>query len=769
MSCHHQLHVAHVCPVKDSTCVRLQPLEEHLRAVAALAEASAAKAGLPLAGRLVGMLHDFGKYSKDFQSYILSAGGCIQPGHLNYTDPAACRGTIDHTLAGGQHIRRRLDGDDRQRAVARMLALCVLSHHGGLKDCLAPDGKDVFDEAMVRGEAQSHHDQCAQTCPAAMTAAIDGLFSDALVQEVVDALDTLQARLGERLPQDAGEADRLANENSRDVQHGLVERFLLSCLVDADRTDSAECEDGAWKKLRAARPRRPWGALVPRLEAALAAKTTDRPPHSLDALWREVAVLCARRSGDDQGIFTLTAPAGAGQTLASLRFAVRHAQKHGLDRVVYVMPSAAGVDQNAAMARAILEQDEVPGSIVLDDQAGFLANADSGDEGPAKRWETLTENWEAPVVFTTMARFLESLFGAGAPAARRMHNLARSVIVFDAVDTLPLRWPQLFCDAVDFLVGQCGASVVLCAARQPGLGGLPLGPERELVPDEVSDRFRDGTSTAFFDHGQQGMTADAVAALAQEELRGSGSCLVVCNTQTMAARLFALCPAPEGLHRYFLSADLCPAHRLEMLAAMRDDLDAGRPVLCVSPPCLECDVDFSFRSVIRPAAGPDAILQTAGRCNRHGAGEPGRVHAVRLDGEAEHPDGLRGTGDENAVPDMLGSNRRATGGTSRFPLLGQSFGSAAAAFTAINAATTSLLVPYGEGKRIIAALGTAATLHEKKDLLRRAQRYAVPVLPPVIRALVERGAAYALPESGILVLHEAFYDNERGVVTPPAA
>ena len=817
------IYVAHVCGQQDAPSFRIQTLESHLREVAALTERFAAKAGLPLAGRLIGLLHDFGKYSDEFQRYILSAVGCIKPDDPDYIDPIANKGKINHAFAGGQYIWRHLSNKSNVQYISQMLAICIISHHSSLKDCLDTEGRDVFfNDYMVRSEEKAHHDQCVRACDPSLAAEIAGLLSPPLAREVRGVLRGLHKRVEGKCFAGSDRQDILDNENSRDFQQGLLARFLLSCLLDADRTDSAELEHPQLRRLREETPRRPWDVLAPRLEAALAAK---EPPHSIDFLRRDIADHCARRALDDQGLFTLTVPTGGGKTLASLRFALLHAQKHELDRVIYVIPYTSIIDQNADVARQILEQDEMPGSMVLEHHSNFLPDADTDDEGAVKRWEKLAENWDAPVVFTTMVQFLESLFGSGTRHARRMHNLARSVIVFDEVQTVPVRCLRLFCNAVEFLVGQCGASAMLCTATQPRLGGLPrpllgslsLGPEREIMPD-VSGLFRELRRTDFFDHCHKSMSAEAVAELARDELRGSGSCLVVCNTKKMAETLYALCPEQEGLARYYLSTNLCPAHRMERLEAMRADLDAGRPVLCVSTQLIECGVDISFRSVIRLAAGLDSILQAAGRCNRHGEGERGRVHVVLVGGDAEKLDCLRDIKDGrdifldavrvkfakvlehsdydltqpllteayfdhyynrranvmsyadtehgSTLLDMLGSNRHFTAG-SLAPMLGQSFATAAKHFKAIDSAATSILVPYGEGATIIADLCSTDFFYKKKELLRKAQRYAVNIFPKIERALIKSDALYQVVDSDIFALKENFYSPEMGVVTQP--
>lgn len=816
MPCKHKQALAHVSRTLDS--VREQSLAEHLTRVASLAESFAAKADLPQCGHLVGLLHDFGKYSEEFQNYLCSAAGLLVPEDAAYVDAVALKGKVVHAFAGGQHIWRRWGkGHSVRQTVAQMLALSVISHHSGLKDCIAPDGKNEFMRCMESPEERAHHDQCAKACDSSVRQVIDDLLKgSAVLREAKEKLAGLYQRMNNK-------GTDVDNDNSRAVQQGLLARFLLSCLLDADRTDSADFEDPQWQKQRERLPRRPWGRLVKRLEAHLSELTGERP---IDALRRHISAACVRRADDAQGIFTLTVPTGGGKTLASLRFALRHAQQHELDRVVYVIPYTSIIDQNADEARKILERDETSGSIVLEHHSNFLPEEDTEVEGAAKRWEKLAENWDAPVVFTTMVQFLESLFGAGTRHARRMHNLARSVIVFDEVQTLPLKCVHLFCNAVDFLVHECGATVVLCTATQPGLGevprplrgSLPLSPQQEIMPD-VPKLFHELRRTQFLVQCERTHTAAEVAALAGEELRAYGACLVICNTKAAAKDIYTLCDTPEGTHRYHLSTNLCPAHRLRLIKAMREDLKNKVPVLCVSTQLVECGVDISFPSVIRLAAGLDSVLQAAGRCNRHGEMQRGRVHVLwgdepglrnlpsikrgqdifldmlttcrktldasgmdftqpalvdeyfktyfhQLENTLSYAVGRekRGMVRDDTLLCMLGSNTNAAG-NSDAQFLRQSFATAADLFAVIDTPTTAVIVPYGdEGRALVADLCSMAFLYRKRELLREAQRYSVNLFSHELDKLHRAGALKSMDESGILLLRDGFYHEELGVV-----
>lgn len=820
-----------------------QPLQEHLLDVARMASEFAKKAGLSLSGYLVGLVHDLGKYPPLFQRYIRSAAGCLPPSHPDYVDPIKNKGRIDHSTAGAQRLWAAFAKSEAQQPMAQMLALCVFSHHSGLCDCISPDEKDIFSARILKDGKKTGFPACVQQSDASIQDALAKALNPAVLAEAAAAIQTLHNRIRQRLPHNATNEDLTDNINSRNFQQGLLARFLLSCLLDADRIDSAEFDDPAWKAIRAKRVQRPWSRLVPRFEKHLASFT---PRHSIDALRNSISEQCSLRAGDDKGIFTLTVPTGGGKTLSSLRFALKHAHKHNMDRIIYIIPYTSIIDQNAEVARRILEQDEEDGSIVLEHHSNFIpqkkqrtkknandpepesisGNDNTEDEGPAKEWERLAENWESPVVFTTMAQFLESLFGSGTRHARRMHNLANSVLVFDEVQTLPMRCLHMFCNAIDFLVHSCGSTAVLCTATQPRfgnvprpqLGSLPLTPEQEIVED-MPRVFKELRRTGFFDHCKTPVSPEESAQLAQEELRLSGSCLVICNTKSVAESVYALCADTPDATLYYLSTNLCPAHRLLRLGAMRKDLEAGRPVLCVSTQLIECGVDISFGSVIRYAAGLDSILQAAGRCNRHGGPTHGRVHIVRGHDADERLGAMRDIQDGRAIfldairlglaqrleelhydltsPEiiatyfdhylycrgpvlayplgqaqyhdtllsMLGSNKRVAPLQNDIGRAQQSFASAARLFQAIDQNSQSIIVPYEDGKAIIADLCSTKLLHHKKNLLRKAQRYSVNVFSHTMKKLSDCGALYPIQDSGLFALDTRFYSLETGVAT----
>jgi CRISPR-associated endonuclease/helicase Cas3 len=609
------------------------------------------------------------------------------------------------------------------------------------------------------------------------------------------------------------------------LQLGLLARFFFSALIDADRQDTADSEKPKAALHRQQGNYRSWREMIDRLENKYKIFETK---NRVDEIRKEISAHCLHASKRPKGLFTLTVPTGGGKTLASLRFALHHAKEHGMDRIIYVIPFTSIIDQNAQVVREILEPKECPedtGKIVLEHHSNIGADAQSWKE------KLLTENWDAPVVFTTMVQFLEALFGAGTRGARRMHQLAESVIVFDEIQTLPIKCVHLFNNTINFLVNYGGSTVVLCTATQPLLGSvdekkgtLKLSEKNELMPN-VGKLFVDLKRVYVHDcRKSSGWTYPEMAALAVEQVKENGSCLVVVNMKK-AARIIFEEVKKDGLEVFHLSTGMCPAHRKQVLKTIRQRLDDEKPILCVSTQLIEAGVDVSFRSVIRMLAGLDSIAQAAGRCNRHGSPEIGNVFVVNP--AEENLDYLKdiavGKEKTNRVLDdyksdpskydsdiigpkmldwyyqnyfyerkdvmdypvnanrndtllnMLSCNSSAVADFQRanrtMPAiyLHQSFMTASKLFKSIDAPTRSVIVRYGdEGRELVNQLCSAFEVEKQYTLIKKAQQYSVNLFPYEFEKLAEQNALYRVQEeTEIFYLDYHYYSKITGISLEP--
>lgn len=596
-----------------------QQLSSHLHNVGERAKISAGKLRLGNCGCVLGLLHDLGKASKAFQDYIRSAEGLIDPDTDEYVDSESLRGRIDHSTAGAQFLFSSLSAYGPHGVlVAELLALCLVSHHSGLIDGLSPNGADCLGNRLAKSDSKTRLAEALENLDPAILKQVNALLkSGEFVPNVLEVIASI-----------------LNKENGSRVlqafQLGMVTKFLFSCLIDADRLDSADFISPRSSEIRFRENPHPWSLLVDRLETALSRLEDDSPVNEQRRL---VSMACRGAAQKTTGLFTLTVPTGGGKTLASLRFALHHAQSHGLERVIYVIPYTSIIDQNAQVVRRLLElEPQDVGSIVLEHHSNLLPANDSW------RRKLLSENWDAPIVFTTMVQFLEAIFASGTRNARRFHQMTRSVLIFDEIQTLNVRHVHLFNNAIRFLTSSAGSSAVLCTATQPLLGkvnpekgSLDLGPEGEIVL-KVSRLFEELKRVSIFDRTQAGgWSAEQLTDLVVEELSLTGSVLVIVNTKGWAQTLFRSLDSrfESDVPIYHLSTAMCPAHRIEVLDEVRQRLDHDLPVVCISTQLIEAGVDVDFGGVIRFLAGLDSIAQAAGRCNRNGR-RPllGRVNVV---------------------------------------------------------------------------------------------------------------------------------------------
>ena len=791
-----------------------QSVSGHLLGVSALSHLFAEKIGLGLAGELIGLLHDLGKYSSEFQAYLLSAAGLLeQDKDDQYVDASSKKGKIDHSTAGAQIIWSELSQRCQvDRVTGQILALCIASHHSGLIDCLAVDGSDNFTRRMHKADALTHRYEVWKQAGDNVRDRFDSLIQDS------DLTSSFRKIIG----------TICQNERSGTIirfKVGLLVRYLFACLIDADRMNTADFGHPMAAKRRLLGRYEEWPVLIGRLERRLADFGSGT---RIDTLRREIADHCLAAAGRGKGIFSLTVPTGGGKTLASLRFALRHAEKHGMDRIFFVIPYTSIIDQNADNVRAILEPREdgiAHGSVVLEHHSNLTP------EKQTWRSKILSENWDAPVVFTTSVQLLESLFGTGTRGARRMHQLANSVIVFDEIQTLPINCTHLFNNAVNFLVEQCRSSVLLCTATQPLLdkvdeqkGAIRLTIGSEIIPD-VEALFRELKRVVILDQRKPGgWTHEELKALALREVELSGSCLVVVNTKSVARAIYRLCrDAMPNLPIYHLSTNMCPAHRKSCLSRLKEHLTSNVPSLCVSTQLIEAGVDIDFGAVVRFTAGLDSIAQAAGRCNRNGAREPGRVHVVNPaeDGadvlkdiragkevaerimdempkalgsdekdvlrpdvmqnyfkyyffgrakEMDYPVTAEQVGRDDTLLRMLSENSMAVAASGQIPpnYFRQSFMTAAEAFKSIDAPTQGVIVPHENGKELISELCAAFDVEKQYELLKHAQQFTVNIFSHTMQHLQKENALHEVQkDTGILYLDARYYDPEFGLSERP--
>jgi CRISPR-associated endonuclease/helicase Cas3 len=531
-------------------------LEEHLRSVARLAADFAGKWGASKIGHWMGLWHDLGKFNPDFQAYLEACE----------TSPDYRRRGPDHASAGAVYAMDFWG----------LLAFPLTGHHGGLPNAVALKQRmhDKKDNVVIKEALR-----CA---------------GGAIKKLVPDTPDNLLKELPERLQ------DPLRCE--------FFLRMLFSALVDADFLDTeAHFEpDKSSSRKRVFDFQGLWESFK-----AHQAKLSGHSNDPLNQARHEIYIACIQASEKPQGVFRLTVPTGGGKTLSGMAFALKHVLQHQLDRVIVAIPYTSIIEQTADIYRGIFGDEAV-----LEHHSALAAIETFEGPSNAEIWSHLAaENWDAPIIVTTTVQLFESLFANRPSRCRKLHNIARSVLILDEVQTLPVELLEPILDVLQDLVDYYGVTVILCTATQPALEeslhlkGLRNLHEIILEPSRYFAILK-RVNYVISVHGEE-WTWERVAA----EMGTSPQCLTVVNTKKDARRLLQALDDPDALH---LSTSLCGAHRRWVINEVHRRLRAGEPCRLVSTQVVEAGVDLDFPVVFRALGPLDRIVQVAGRCNREG-------------------------------------------------------------------------------------------------------------------------------------------------------
>ncbi|UOO77097.1 CRISPR-associated helicase Cas3' [Neisseria sp. Dent CA1/247] len=607
--------MAHV-RVSDIDKFQIHDVRKHLQKVAKLAAQFAGERGRVFA-HYAGLLHDLGKFQAAFQDYIERVSGFKkEDAHLENLEERGVAAKISHSTAGAKYAVGAFDP-----FFGHLLAYLIAGHHAGLADW------------NDKGGLKHRLQQADQELESALLGAREAGF-DEEIQNLSD--DDLLADFQSFF----AENDKILAE-----LHVWI-RFLFSCLVDADFLDTeafmngyADAEMARQAGLRPSFPE--LSELHSRYQAymeALAA-TTDKTS-VLNQERNQILMQCFQAAEWNESFFGLTVPTGGGKTLASLGFALKHALRFNKRRIIYAIPFTSIIEQNANVFRKVLGDE-----VVLEHHS----NLEVDEKKETARNRLAVENWDAPLIVTTNVQLFESLFAARPSRCRKIHNIADSVVILDEAQQIPRPFQKPITDVMRVLARDYGVTFVLCTATPPELGkdvdvfgrvlleGLPQ--VYEIIADKAALAKRlQRVRIRLPEKDDPKKSWQQVG----DEIAERNCVLAVVNTRKHARKLFAALPA-DGI-KLHLSANMCAAHRAEVIALIRrylqlyGDGKLAQPLWVVSTQLIEAGVDLDFPVVYRAMAGLDSIAQAAGRCNREGK-LPGLGEVVVFRAEEGAPSG----------------------------------------------------------------------------------------------------------------------------------
>lgn len=789
----------------------IQTLKDHLLNSKKYAEKYGEILAIPHVTGLVGLIHDLGKYRQEFQKYI--------------KDPTtAKRGSIDHASFGAIFIKNKVsqitnnDEDISYKIFGEIVSNAICSHHNslGLKDYLnarliSPycERLDKFNDDPVK--MQELQQAVMHFYREVMSEEEFNQYLKLALQEFKQLFVRLQSR-----------------DDLLDALY-FAGQFVYSCLLDADRTDTAlfsfnqtaveyhyeEIFESYYNKL------------------LKNIKQFDQSS-AINRARSEMSDECDAFAEQTDGIYRLSIPTGGGKTLASLRYGLKHAVKTKKKNIIYVLPYITIIEQNAQVIRKMLNGNAKNTTNILEFHSNVSNDLKDDDLEAEKTIRLAEDNWDSPIVITTMVQFLNSVYARSTINRRRFHNLCDSVIIFDEVQKLPLKTISMFNKLLNFLSMTGKSDIVLCTATQPAFDSLTSGTSLQIskqseMISNLPERIQQFKRVKIIDRTRKNgadyqLSAGEAAKMIIEAAKEQGSVLAIFNTISATTEVFEKVKDQIQDHVYILTTRMCPDHRKRIIHEIKDQLKNGRSVICISTALIEAGVDISFSCIFRSLCGLDSIVQSAGRCNRNAERKFGTVNLILMDQDTEKLNRLpeiksgkeivqgmlsdgysadsfledatikhyfqilyRNADKEYAVSDQgyqlsladcidgvqLMQKYQTEFHTAPKTIEFSSSETIARNFEVIDEDTVSLIAPYGSGKEIIADLNSEDGFNQLKQLMKLAQPYLIGLYRNKVKELIDKGAIIAFGDeyhqTQIFAIRDDYYDENVGLVDEPVA
>lgn len=744
----------HFAHTKGTDQSEWELLYEHLRGVAERAEQFAQKFEAGDWGKTLGLWHDLGKYSSEFQDHLAKSINAD-------VHKSESTGRVDHSTAGAVHAEKVFATKPH---IGKALAFCIAGHHAGLANAIAVGPPSPLLERLSKAISDF------SSAPADLLPGPNLSFRTTLNQTFLD--HWTKVNRGE---------DASRNTKVASFSWAFFVRMLFSTLVDADFLATESFMSPAEADQRPSY-QSTFASLLECLDEEIQRLSIGRsgPIHSIR---QEILSACNIAATQKPGLFSLTVPTGGGKTIASLSFALRHIvanPNHHFDRVIFAIPFTSIIEQTARVYKKVFRS--LSEDIVLE----CHSNIEPKNETDLSR--LASQNFDSPIVVTTNVQLFESLFSNQTSRCRKLHNLANSVIILDEAQTLPIDLLQTTLLAIRELVKHYGCTVVLCTATQPSLSyrdEFPIGLKRpqEIIPEamDLYGRMRRVKVSYIGD-----LTIESLVSDVSRQIRF----LCIQNTRPNATETYKLLQESVGGEGLFLlSTFMCPKHRSQVFREIRRRLDSNETCRVVSTQLIEAGVDVDFPIVYRAIAGLDSIAQAAGRCNREGKLVSGEVHVFRLP-QPPPPGILRSTAettqglldkysDDLIAPEALEAyfrmhywrNKSLWDSRKIMEMHVDArkghieFADIAKAYQIIRDASLRVLVPYGKtGKRLLERVRHADPIARPLTRMERKEvdRYSISLFENLVQPAIGRDFEYAYDGQYILLLNPSLYDEHVG-------
>lgn len=611
-------------------------LEDHLFNVAINASKVAKPYGLENTLFLAGILHDLGKAQLAFYEYITK-------------DTQA---HVVHSSAGGKVIsdicetlkRSEPDRYDQIDLFKEIVSYTIFAHHG-LMDVI--NKKDTADNFLVRlnyAAKDNNYEQEILPCLKELGMCLTERGYDSIEVLVIKSYAEICTITKEKFDDLIKSVDSKKEQKKiKSFYAGCLVRLILSFLKNADINDSIAVEQPELIKEISTREYEDFFNNAHINIEKVYAEFAQHRQSELSKIRCQISEDAKNISTkNEMGIFTMEVPTGGGKTLTTLRYAINNAKEFKKDRIFYITAYLSVLEQNAGEIKRVINNDD----FVLEHHSNIVKDYDEGNENeddqPKFMWQQyLEDSWEQPVVLTTMVQLFNTLFKGKSNNLRRFNQLKNAVIIFDEIQSLPIKAVYNFNLMANFLKTVMNCNVVLCSATQPLLDdesidykiryGNKDGVDKDLISlnkrqkqlfervDFINKTGKNATDI---------MSSADLRSLVMDCVDKYDNVLIVLNTKKAVKALYEYVSKIFDGRLVYLSTNMCASHRLEVIRDLKKSLKRGEKIICISTQLIEAGVDIDFNTVIRSLAGIDSIIQAAGRCNRENRLEKGLVYLI---------------------------------------------------------------------------------------------------------------------------------------------
>lgn len=444
-------------------------------------------------------------------------------------------------------------------------------------------------------------------------------------------------------------------------EEGLTVRILLSCLVDADHTSTANYHlQIPMKEFHRAATN--WQERLDKLTSYV--NSLDKTPYSKKStrnqLRHDLFKHCLTKPLESSSLVMCSASVGLGKTTAVTAYLLRKAVAHNASRLIIIAPFTNILTQTVrTLRKSMVLTGECPEETVVEHHHKV--------EFSHKDMRQYTSSWEAPILVTTAVQFFETLASANPTRLKKLHNLVGSVIFIDEShaclppELLAISWRWL-----KLLSEQWGCHIVFSSGSmvefwqneflvdKRDLVSIPeLLTESLLITAKQLEQQRVMYKKISTSLNKQQLIAHVVNELNAFDGQRPCSLIILNTTQSSAFIAHYLAKYLEENTANLdlkqrqvlqLSTILTPNDRAKVIDEIeRRQIDSdwdNKPWFLVATSCVEAGVDLDFQFGYRERCSVSSFIQVSGRINRHGIRDKAILYdfIIEADGEINlHP------------------------------------------------------------------------------------------------------------------------------------